>query len=99
MERRSWRVALAVSDLPKVPRTLVDGSARQVEIPGVEVAGVNVSVAPHPVDPSKKALFIGPLMLVLPFDLEMARVLATGLTGIEIVVAGGGPPLPPRHLL
>lgn len=91
-------MALAVSDNGNNdPRkTLAPEGA--VNIPAVELSGVNVSVGLHPGDPSKKMILIGPVMLVLPFDPDAARTIARGLTGIEIASAGQLPPRPPDIL-
>lgn len=80
-------MGLALSDKPpRVPPTIGLG-AQPVNIPGIELANVNVTVGRHPSDASKRAMMIGPVILVLPFDDESARQLASAFSGIQIVPA------------
>lgn len=80
-----------MSKRPFVPPTFGSPPAKGVQVPAVDLANVTVTVGTHPVDPTKKAMIIGPVMLVLPFDPEAARVVASALAGIDIVPASAIP--------
>lgn len=68
-----------------IPPTPGNSGSKGVQVPAVDLANVNVQVGNHPLDPSKKAMIIGPVMLVLPFEPDAARAVASALTGIDIV--------------
>ena len=59
-----------------------------VQVPVIEIGGVNLSVGAYPKDPTMKAILIGPVVLALPLSDDAAKVVVRGLTGIEIVRPG-----------
>lgn len=56
----------------------------QLDIPVVELGTVKLAVSRAPADPSKRAFFIGPVILQVSFDDDAAKVLVRALTGIEL---------------
>lgn len=59
-------------------------NAIEVQVPGIELANVSVSVARNPNDPTQRIIVIGPIFLTLPLDDDARRAIVKGLTGVDV---------------